>query len=465
MPVAGTSLFLVDQHLHPRTLATAFVLFAISAVLDRRYGRAALFAVIALAFHPLMGAFGASYCVFLGWPFEAAGKTRGPATAENTLSTAPVTLCSLLQIPNWLSFRAQRGSATRTANAVVVGVPRSARNDKSQLRMSLTRTDVSGVLLSVLPFGIFVPLGWIFEQPTAAWREAAATRDYYFLGRQEWYEWLGTLAPFAILWVFSKIRQSGHRAMKKSSDPVIGKSGDLANRVARVANGGTALPRICRRLIWYGLFQFAVTLVIMLPPSLERWRTLQPLRYLHLLYLLMLLVGGGLLGKYVLKAKAWRWAVLFLPIAAGMFYAQREEFPATAHIELGAGPHGNVWEQAFDWARANTPVGAYFALGPRYYADTGEDWHSFRALGERSQLADALKDPSVSTQVPRLAARWQRESHAQDGWDHFQAGDFDRLKQEFGVDWVVLDHQVAGLICPFTASGEAGVQVRVCRIP
>src|ERR1700735_3097559 len=36
MPVSGTALFLVDQHLHPRTLATAFLLFALVAVLDRR---------------------------------------------------------------------------------------------------------------------------------------------------------------------------------------------------------------------------------------------------------------------------------------------------------------------------------------------------------------------------------------------------------------------------------------------
>ncbi len=36
MPVAGTYLFLVDQHLHPRTFATAFLLFAAVAVLEKR---------------------------------------------------------------------------------------------------------------------------------------------------------------------------------------------------------------------------------------------------------------------------------------------------------------------------------------------------------------------------------------------------------------------------------------------
>jgi hypothetical protein len=36
LPVAGTALYLVDQYLHPRALATAAVLAAIVAILDRR---------------------------------------------------------------------------------------------------------------------------------------------------------------------------------------------------------------------------------------------------------------------------------------------------------------------------------------------------------------------------------------------------------------------------------------------
>lgn len=413
MPVAGTSLFLVDQHLHPRTLATAFVLLAITAMLDRRYGRAGAWIAAALAFHPIMGAFGGSYCVFLGWPFGVPRKTQ------------------------------RSSAALKASGSATLG------------------TTVNGLLLALLPVGAFMPLGWIFEPPTAAWREAAGTRDYYFLGRQQWYEWVGTLAPFAILWAFSKIKESGPPAAGPSGHRVVvSRSRDLAGSSSEIV-----MHRLCRRLIWYGVFQFAVTLAIMLPPPLERWRTLQPLRYLHLLYLLMLLIGGGLLGGYVLKNKAWRWAVLFLPITGGMLYAQRQEFPASAHIEVGRAVSNNVWENAFEWIRTNTPQGAYFALGPRYYDLKGEDWHSFRAIAERSQLADTLKDPSVSTQVPRLATRWQRESHAQDGWDNFGLQDFERLKRDFGVDWVVLKSGVNGLVCPYTSSGQNGVQVAVCRIP
>jgi hypothetical protein len=287
-------------------------------------------------------------------------------------------------------------------------------------------------------------MGWIFEQPSDAWREAAATRSYYFLGKQEWHEWLGTLAPLAILFWF---RRLGDRTIARSHDRTVPRS------------SSDPISLLCSRLIWYALFQFLVTLAIMLPPQVERFRTLQPLRYLHLVYLLMFLIGGGLIGKHVLKRKAWRWAVLFIPLSAGMFWAQRQSFPASAHLEIGHAAQRNPWVQAFSWVRENTPKDAYFALGPKFYAVPGEDWHSFRAIAERSHLADALKDPSVSTQVPRLAPRWHRESHAQDGWEKFQKSDFERLKLDFGVTWVVLDRDVAGLRCPYARRG-----IRVCAI-
>ena len=36
LPVAGTALYMVDQHLHPRSLATALILLAISRILDEK---------------------------------------------------------------------------------------------------------------------------------------------------------------------------------------------------------------------------------------------------------------------------------------------------------------------------------------------------------------------------------------------------------------------------------------------
>ena len=94
------------------------------------------------------------------------------------------------------------------------------------------------------------------------------------------------------------------------------------------------------------------------------------MRSLHLIYLLLFVISGGLLAEHVLKTKLWRWLV-FVPLCAGMFYAQRQLFPATPHLEWPgrqAGNHqaGNPWVQAFLWIQDHTPVDAYFALDPEH---------------------------------------------------------------------------------------------------
>ena len=58
----------------------------------------------------------------------------------------------------------------------------------------------------------------------------------------------------------------------------------------------------------------------------------------------------------------------------------------------------------------------------------GEDYHGFRALAERSQLADAVKDAAVVTQVPELGRVWAGQVQAEEGWRNFKLADFERLK-------------------------------------
>ena len=65
IPVTGTALYIVDQYLHPRTLATAFILFAIPEVFDRRWVRAIVLVFLAALVHIQMAFFGALYLVFL----------------------------------------------------------------------------------------------------------------------------------------------------------------------------------------------------------------------------------------------------------------------------------------------------------------------------------------------------------------------------------------------------------------
>jgi hypothetical protein len=196
-------------------------------------------------------------------------------------------------------------------------------------------------------------------------------------------------------------------------------------------------------------------------PALIRLVPLQPMRFLHLIYIFLMLVGGCLLGKYLLKASVWRWAVFLMVINAGMFVSQRMQFSGNEHLELPGRVSANPWLQAFVWIRQNTPTDAFFALDPEYMAAPGEDYHSFRALAERSQLADTIKDTAVVTQVPELAEVWERQLQAQKGWARFQLADFERLKTEFGVNWVLVAYpQPSGLDCQWHNNSLA-----VCRIP
>jgi hypothetical protein len=129
------------------------------------------------------------------------------------------------------------------------------------------------------------------------------------------------------------------------------------------------------------------------------------------------------------------------------------------------GGRGNAWVEAFEWVRVNTPKDAYFALDPHYLEAPGEDFHSFRALAERSQMADAVKDAAVVTQVPRLGPEWKRQVQALAGWKQFKPSDFERLKRDFGVDWVLASYpdptpEPNGLKCPWHNDA-----VVICRIP
>ncbi|MGO9087771.1 MAG: DUF6798 domain-containing protein [Candidatus Sulfotelmatobacter sp.] len=290
---------------------------------------------------------------------------------------------------------------------------------------------------------VLFPLGWMFDPGSDAWRQAASTRSFYYLARWEWYEWLGAFAPLVLLYALGR---------------VLRRHGQTEN---------STLMLLVSSLLYYGVFQTIAGLVIMFPSSLERLRPFEPMRYLQLLYLFFFLLAGGLLGQYLLRRQVYRWALLFIPLSAGMFYAQRQMYPATEHLELPGRATGNAWVQAFAWIRQNTPVDSLFALDPHYIELPGEDYHGFRALAERSVLADYVKDGGMAARVPRLAPRWVKEVTAQSGWRNFQPADFERLKNDFGVSWVILSRadeqysykQPGSFRCPYENDA-----VRVCHL-
>jgi hypothetical protein len=63
LPAAGTALVLMDPYVTARSFSTPLALFAVAAVLERRWGRAAVFLVLMGAVHPLMMIYAAALVV------------------------------------------------------------------------------------------------------------------------------------------------------------------------------------------------------------------------------------------------------------------------------------------------------------------------------------------------------------------------------------------------------------------
>jgi len=205
-------------------------------------------------------------------------------------------------------------------------------------------------------------------------------------------------------------------------------------RIAR-KRGETALARFAMAVVIYCVFQQAVAMVILLPQAPAGLSALEPMRYLHLVYIFIALIGGCLLGKYLLKAafgagclsRSHQWGNV-CDAAAGV---QQQRASGTAWTDLGQSMAAGLRVDSPD--TPTTPI----LLLTRVSGRTGEDYHSFRAMAERSQLADNIKD----TQWQRWFRSWgsvETASRSPEGLDHFQLADFERLKAEFGVDWVLV---------------------------
>jgi len=370
MPVAGTSLYVMDEYVNPRSIAIFCAMFAVDSALQRRYLGAALWTVLPAPIHPWMSMFGLSLVAVIVFFQEFGGLER------------------IQEIPH------------RAPAAL-----------------------------------LFLPFGISFGYPSQTYRDLIQDQSYLFLLKWEWYEWLGILGPFLLFWWFHRIARD--RRMAK-------------------------LDLLCKSLMVYQAVYFALAAAFTIPPRLVGLVRYQPMRSLQLPYLFMYLIGGGLLGQWVLRGKAWRWMVLFVPLCTGMFYSQRVIYASTPHIEWPWTAPANDWLRAFAWIRENTPTDAIFALDPNHMRLPVEDHHGFRALAERSKLADANKDRSVTILFPNLplVEECATQIRAVSGWKNFGLADFERLKQSFGVTWVLVGKPgAAGLSCPYQ-----NATLEVCRI-
>ena len=285
----------------------------------------------------------------------------------------------------------------------------------------------------ILGFAALLPFGITLEPPPPAYHEVALRHRAHYLLRWQWYEWLGLIGPVVLFWWMA--RAARRRGMER-------------------------LELVARAMVPFLLSAAAAATVLAVPARFEALARLQPLRCLALCYMVLAVAGGGLAGRELLQARTWRWLVLFVPLSLGMYSAQRQLFPASAHIEWPWAQPRNPWAQAFDWIRENTPNDALFALDPDHMKLAGEDTNGFRARAQRSRLADDVKDQGAASMFPPLSVPWLEQLLDQKNWKQFRKEDFERLRQKYGVSWIVVEQPgPAGLECPYQNAA-----VRVCRI-
>ncbi len=298
---------------------------------------------------------------------------------------------------------------------------------------AVMRKDSAETQLEMSLAAVGLPAMFDFHAAKGAAREALYSRTFFFIYNWTWYEWLGAIAPLALAVWASRLR-------------------------LRSTTGQFRL--LVRTLVPFGLVFTLLGVLLSSSVHLENFARLQPMRAFHIVYVVFFVLLGGLLGEYALKGAAWRWIALFLPLACGMWFVDRDAYGTSSHIEWPGVAQTNPWLSAFYWIRANTPKDAVFALGSDYMKSPEEDEHGFRAIAERSMLADNVKDSGAVSLFPELASEWKAESDAQAGWERFGPAEFASLARRYPVSWVVTRRSAAsGLSCPYV-----NLELAVCRI-
>ncbi|HZD77317.1 MAG TPA: DUF6798 domain-containing protein, partial [Acidobacteriaceae bacterium] len=345
LPVAGTSINIMEPYLGPRSIVAMLSLFAVGLTLERRWFLLGLTLVASATMHPELAIFTGSFVLVLA--LLEHGKVRWAVGA-----------CGL---------------AVMIAAALYAFTVRVAA--------------------------------------TAAYQAAQQSRTYIFLSEWHWYELLGVLLPLCLLAVAAlRLRLS-----------------NIAGRlsVACVLAGTTSL--VCSALFVH-------------PAGPGLLARLQMLRMFQLIYIVgELLLGCGIGALFVKRGWGWREVGIgvLVPLAATMFFVQTAAFGHSNHLELPGMKPSNSYEQAFLWIRDNTPTTAVFAADPMLVLAPGEDEQNFRAMAQRSVLAD-YKDEGLALVFPGDAANWYQQFRAQ--MDIASMTDAQRIARltPLGATWMVL---------------------------
>jgi hypothetical protein len=295
--------------------------------------------------------------------------------------------------------------------------------------------------LALIAMTVAAYLQFLSQTESANYICIALTRTYWFPTQWRWFELAGLILPLVLLTTVAR-----------------GKS--LPSFGIHFTRSATTLAHMA---IAVGLTSILVALLFARTATLSHLvARLQPLRVFQIVYLVMILTLGAQLGGRLLRRSAVAWATAMLLLGGIMLLAQRMDFPHSNHLELPGIAPRNQWTEAFLWIRDNTPVDALFALDADYINAPGEDAQCFRAIAQRSALADYSKDGGEASIAPELTEQWLRSQLAQIHLSEPSTTDGDRLSalRSLGVNWVVLQSEaVTRFDCPYR-----NPSVKICTL-
>jgi hypothetical protein len=307
----------------------------------------------------------------------------------------------------------------------------------------LHRTYRYAALIGISVFALFLAAAIHALAPieAPAYTEVALTRGYWFLSSWHWYELVGILAPTLIL--------AGYGSISARSSP------RLTPQPAEPARALALAAAICALLVTSIALLFAHR-----TGRNHLVAALQPMRGLQFTYLAMTLSLGATLGRRILRRNGMAWALTVPFLALPLYAASRAATPNTRHIEIPALDSRNDWVHAFLWIRSHTPNNALFALPSNYVGLPREDAQCFRAISERSALADYSKDGGEAAVAPGLTRLWSIGLSAQSTLAIDSDGVRRAKLEPLGISWLILPAGSAThLNCPYSNAAA-----KVCRL-